>query len=258
MFTDRYYTSLVLAEELAKMKCHLTGTIKTNRKGVPITFKTPKFGNKKTLAYRKNNNIILAWKDKRVVTMLTNWCDAGGTIVKRFQRGGVEIAVNKPNVVLKYIKFMGGVDRADQYTSTYCFLRKSLKWWRKLFFWGLEICVINSYILYKVVKRQRNEIPMSHLKYLKLLVKQLRGDYRQDRGPGRSSTSAATDDSVRLNGKLHIILKGTKKDCRVCSDRKKKGGRHETVYFCNTCPDKPRLDLGECFLKYHTMENFKE
>lgn len=39
MFTDRYYTSLVLAEELYKMKCHLTGTIQTNRKGMPFAIK---------------------------------------------------------------------------------------------------------------------------------------------------------------------------------------------------------------------------
>lgn len=81
--------------------------------------------------------MILAWKDKRVVSMMSNWCDADMTTVKRFQRGGVEIAVKKPNVILKYIGFMGGVDRADQYTSTYCFMRKSLKWWRKLFFLGI-------------------------------------------------------------------------------------------------------------------------
>lgn len=55
--------------------------------------------------------------------------------------------------ITNYTQFMGGVDLADQYCSTYCFMKKSLKWWRKLFFWELEICIINSYILYKQVKR---------------------------------------------------------------------------------------------------------
>lgn len=32
MYTDRYYTSYVLAQELAKLKCHITGTILMNRK----------------------------------------------------------------------------------------------------------------------------------------------------------------------------------------------------------------------------------
>ena len=69
-------------------------------------------------------------------------------IVPRRRRRSNVVTVNKPEMVLEYTANMGGVDRADQYASTYCFLRKSLKWWRKLFFWGFEMCVINhtSYI----------------------------------------------------------------------------------------------------------------
>ena len=33
--------------------------------------------------------------------------------VKRVARGGVEIMIKKPNIILNYIKYMGGVDRAD-------------------------------------------------------------------------------------------------------------------------------------------------
>ena len=91
MFTDRYYTRLVFAEELAKMKCHLTGKIQTNRERFLIAVKKPEFRNKKTIAYRKNDTLILAWKNKHIVTMLTNWCNAGMTTVKRFQWGGLEI-----------------------------------------------------------------------------------------------------------------------------------------------------------------------
>ena len=47
MHTDRYYTSIPLAEELRKMKCHLTGTILTNRKGVPTSLKKSKLNGKK-------------------------------------------------------------------------------------------------------------------------------------------------------------------------------------------------------------------
>ncbi|XP_043498380.1 piggyBac transposable element-derived protein 1-like [Polistes fuscatus] len=72
MFTDRYYTSYILAEELLKLKCHLTGTILTNRKHLPEQIKKIKFGKKSTVAYRKGNTLCLAWKDKRVVTCLTN------------------------------------------------------------------------------------------------------------------------------------------------------------------------------------------
>lgn len=255
MFTDRYYTSYILAQELRELKCHLTGTILTNRKELPCLIKKPKFHKKSTVAYRKGNTLVLAWKDKRIVTSLTTWDNAGITPVKRILRGGVEVTVKKPNVIINYIKYMGGVDRADQYASTYCFLRKSLKWWRKLFFGGLEICSINSYILYKSIKKQRNERPLSHLQYVKTLVDQLRGDFRQTRD--RASTSTSSFNEIRLNGKLHVILTGVKKDCKVCSQRNKPGERHQTTYYCDTCPDKPRMHLGDCFIKYHTKQQYK-
>lgn len=137
MFTDRYYTSFILAEELFKLKCHLTGTILTNRKHLPNQIKKKQNSARNRLvAYRKENTA-------KEYNNLTNWNNAGMAPVKRILRGGIEVTIKKPNVVINYIKYMGGVDRADQLVSTYCFLRKSLKWWRKLFFWGLEICSID-------------------------------------------------------------------------------------------------------------------
>lgn len=85
MFTDQYYTSYILINELHKLKCHLTGTILTNRK--------------KLSTVEGNNNV----------------------------RHSVQTVVRKTNAVINYTKFMGGVDLADHYCSTYCFTRKSLK-----------------------------------------------------------------------------------------------------------------------------------
>jgi hypothetical protein len=45
---------------------------------------------------------------------------------------------------------MGGVDRADHYYSSYGYLKKSLKWWKKLYFWILEISLVNSFHLYNM------------------------------------------------------------------------------------------------------------
>ena len=94
------------------------------QKHIPEQIKRTKFGKKSIVVYRKRNTLVLAWKDKRVVTCLTNWDNTGMTPVKRILRDGVEVTVKKPNVVINYIKHMGGVDRIDQYASTYCFLRK--------------------------------------------------------------------------------------------------------------------------------------
>ncbi|XP_017796993.1 PREDICTED: piggyBac transposable element-derived protein 4-like [Habropoda laboriosa] len=100
MFTDRYYTSYILAQELAKLKCHFTGTILTNRKELPNKIKKPKFFKKSTEAFRRGNTLLLAWKDKRTVTCLITRDNAGMTTVKRIVRSGVEVNIKKPNIIL--------------------------------------------------------------------------------------------------------------------------------------------------------------
>ena len=52
----------------------------------------------------------------------------------------------KPVVVHDYNQ---GVDKLDQIASYYSFLHKSVKWWRKVFFWLLEVAVINAFIIHK-------------------------------------------------------------------------------------------------------------
>jgi hypothetical protein len=154
---------------------------------------------------------------------------------------------------------MGGADVSDQYISSYGFIRKSEKWSRKTFFRLLEVAVVNSFILYNLSAASNQKPKLSHKKYRQLLVKSLVGDVRNRKGRkrGRPSTS---DEEERLNRKPHFIYsneKSNSKDCAVCNNRKIKGGRRETVFYCNTCTRKPRLHPSECFEKYHSLKKYK-
>ena len=82
-------------------------------------------------------------------------------------------------LIMNYNKFMGKVDRADQFGSMYCFLRKSLKWWRKVFFWGIGICSLNSYILYKADCKHNNSKPMYNKNFMRKLVLSLIGNWEK-------------------------------------------------------------------------------
>ena len=57
--------------------------------------------------------------------------------------------MEEPQVVVDYNNHMLGVDKLDQLASYCSFLHKSVKWWRKVFFWCVEVAVINPYIVYK-------------------------------------------------------------------------------------------------------------
>ena len=63
---------------------------------------------------------------------------------------------------------MLGVDRLDQRMAYYQFVRKSVRWWRKVFFWMVEVVVVNSYIVYTTHTDARRKL--SHKEFRRELV----------------------------------------------------------------------------------------
>lgn len=144
----------------------------------------------------------------------------------------------------------------DQLVGYYSFIHKSVKWWRKVFFWVLEVTVVNSYIIYKQTCSSRR--PLSHLAYRRKLIDILSAPLRSSATP-RTNSRASLTSVERLQPVRHFQLKGSKRrDCIVCSDRKPGGTRHLTLYECSTCPNSPAICPTECFKTYHTKKNFRQ
>lgn len=274
VFTDRWYTNLDLAKELYDMKVHLTGTIMRNRKGLPDQVRPKrkddtngkhkketssksimKLKKGEIITYTKENKYsLLLWKDSNEVTMLSTLYDNTTKTVRRIIKKGVTENVKKPTVVCKYNKSMGGVDISDHYISSYAFTRKSLKWWRKVFFWLIETGIVNAFLLYNMNEGQGK---VRQRKFRKELIKQLVGNLRNLNKRGRPSQS---EEDERLNGKLHLpypLEAGKTKDCVVCTDRSIGGVRKRSKFFCKTCQNNPGLHIGQCFEKYHSVKKFK-
>ena len=124
---------------------------------------------------------------------------------------------------------MSGVDKLDQMMAYYSFLHKSVKWWRKVFFWVLEAAVVNSYIIYKELARERDERPVAHIGFRRKLIEDLSEPMRSSVVP-RARTGPRMSQSVeRLRPVAHYPEKGRKRrDCMVCSERQG-GARHLTL-----------------------------
>lgn len=135
----RYFTNIPLANELLKIKIHLTDTVLPNRKYLSVVIKKPKFSTKSTVVYKKENTLVFAWKSKRILIL--------ESIIRR-TRDSVTINLSKNQLWLYIIPKKW---ENWSYATTYRFLWKSLKWWRKLFF--MEMCVINVYIMHKIMKQ---------------------------------------------------------------------------------------------------------
>ena len=252
VYTDRFYTSYTLAKELLQNRVHLTGTVQKNRVGLPSEIKRLRLQNLQIRAYRHPEGILtLGWQDRRLILMLSTWHNVDTVPHHRWRQGRQE-DVEKPVVICDYTSHMGAVDRSDHYCASYSFTRKTLRWWRKLLFWLIEVCMVNSFLLYKEV-HQLHEA--RHLRYRNNVIVQLVGEIRnKDPNRGRPSTSDAAE---RLNKAPHFIAKGPRghnKNCMVCSSKE---DRKTTLFFCETCQRKPGLHPGECFKKYHTQVNYK-
>lgn len=152
---------------------------------------------------------------------------------------------------------MLGVDKLDQLMAYYSFLHKSVKWWRKVFFWLLEAVVINSYIIYKDLAQKRGEKSLTHLAYRRRLIKFLSETLRSSATPRARPGPRASENMERLRPVPHFPKKGRKRrDCVVCSERNG-GTRHLTLYQCSTCPESPSLCPDSCFEAYHTQRRYR-
>ena len=211
------------------------------------------------VSYHTNKLQALAWqaeKRNKPVFMLSTESSAAWVTVP--SQNSYNPPTRKPSAVHLYNNNMNGVDRADQLVVYYSFERNTRKWWRKVFFWLMETTIVNSYVIYHEVA----EDPCSHLAYCRRVLEILATRCVSSAPPrpcaGRPSKRPRLEEAPeRLNQNLHVMGKREQlRDCIVCSTQVV-GGRHRTVYCCNTCPGDLTLHPDTCFEKYHTRFNYR-
>ena len=147
-------------------------------------------------------------------------------------------------------KAYDGVDRMDQMMSYYTFQRKTIKWWRKVFFWLLEVIVHNAFTLYRVHTSSTRKLSLKDFR------RQLAVELCQGIVQNVSSMHRRHDQSLeRLQGRHFPDKSRKRRDCRVCSKRGAMGERRLVNTICATCTEKPALCVGDCFHIYHTRNN---
>ena len=91
---------------------------------------------------------VLRWKEKRVVFMLST---AELPILQEVQQRRWQGAPvrRKPSTILLYNQGKTGVDTNDQLCSYYKLERKSMKWYKKVFWRLVSMCIVNAHIVFK-------------------------------------------------------------------------------------------------------------
>lgn len=248
---DNYFTSFRLAKKLLASGLFSVGTVKPQRKGLPQMLKTNdklKRGESKFLT--KEGVAAIKWMDNKAVTLLTTAHNpAFMTSVHRTKKDGTKAEVPCPKAVAVYNDVMGGVDRFDQRKERYQIGRRSVKWWHRIFYFLLDLGIINSFILWQVNKRNRN---LDQLTFRIALARQLIDGYSSRKRKGRPASfqakKCAVPDDVRLASVGNHMPKmvSNYRRCRKCST---KGKEKRTRCICAEC-DVP-LCIGTCFSSFH-------
>ena len=139
---------------------------------------------------------------------------------------------------------MGGVDQCDQLLSSYSLNRKSVKWWKKVFFRMLEVTVVKSKHLYVLLHPEQSNSRL-HKQFREKLVPEMVQPHLDEK---ESPVPAVNPNENRLIGKHFAESKcPQRKFCNSCAYKKDAKGRQSRKKTCNFCRKCYRFICKDCF-----------
>lgn len=286
LYSDNYFQSISLCNELMNRGIHCVGTLRINR--IPKTLVSKDWYYKSSTAknpiergacktMKLNDSLyITTWFDKRPVNMISTFSSSKDLVSrwykdKRTKRSD-EISIFRPLIVGFYNSAMGGTDQFDQWLSYYRIAVRSKYWPHRIFFHFFLCCVINAYIIHRSLHNlKKHDKYHDLLSFLTEVMLQLAtrskpekpvaavfdGDYVQRK---RARATAAFQNPARLVGEHFPYCMpsrdpSSKKDIRSYCTYPGCGLR--SSIYCDTCCVAfcvvPRPD-GTCFRRFHTEQ----
>ena len=250
---DNFFTTVSLMHELQKRGLYAVGTVRPSRQGIPCVIKEKEKMDRGEHRFQTKGQIAaIKWQDRKPVTVLSAGFNPSSVVkINRKNKDGTKSEVSCPIAIAKYNKVMGGVDRFDQFRERYAIGRRSLKWWHRIFFYLIDLAIVDAFILWSVDRPNGNSC--DQLNFRLRLARQLIGDHstRKRKGPPIAflAHKKHVPDDVRLVGVGHHMPRvgPTFRRCRLCSS-----AAHEqrTRCVCTAC-DVP-LCTEPCFRKFHS------
>ncbi|GFW33505.1 piggyBac transposable element-derived protein 4 [Trichonephila clavipes] len=232
---NNYYYSPILTDTLVKYKTDSYGTINLNRKEVPSYVKSKKLKKGETVAFRRGKALILKWKDKKDVSLISTIHNSEMIAVRSSREEKL-----KPKIVVDYNDTMGDVDRADQNLASYAIPRKyGKKYYRKIFFHIFDQCIWNSYVLYKKIGDSKSQLQFR----LDLVNEMVIKYHSESMGSKRGRPLLKTPLRLTERHFVKFIPPTENKEkparkCFICCRKRDSDGkkiRKETRYYCEKC-----------------------
>ena len=244
LFTDNWFTSPALLNALQQKDIRLCGSVRSNRRGMPIIPKeeVSALGQGQWIQRQSGDMSLAVWKDQKAVWVLYNHCSPRETAsLDRWSDAGNKVAIGCPRAIHDYFYHARSVDVLSQLHYSYLPGRKARRCWPRLAWWLLDMCIINAFKLWSIGQTQ-----VSQLRFREDLMYELLKQLPSEDKPHRASKRPSPADSP---AKDHYSERSsTCRECSVCSNRNS-GKRTETRYICHACGT--HLCIGACFSAYH-------
>jgi hypothetical protein len=291
LYTDNLYTCPILAMILHQRHIYTCGTVRTApapRKFFPhaLVLTKPQIRRTERGDYEWLMNgplLAMRWMDKKPVYLLStihppHLRNGALPSVTRVARDGTATEVPCPPAEVDYVINMRGVDRADQMVGLYNSGRKSVKWWKRIFFYILEVSINNARILEEKQRQKYGLEPRPLLDFKIELAESLVAGRTYRKKAGRPSVDNI-DIRLEDTGGHLPVMGDRQRDCKVCNKkiahgdggRGRKGNvrkrgeqnatyfteRHRTKIYCAICNVGLCVVTGRnCFYNYHKYKKY--
>lgn len=167
--------------------------------------------------------VLALFTDNKLCCSISNYYSSE-TLDKDLWRKGKKTACKFPHMLHHYNKYMKGVDLFDQRITYYANPHSSIKWWKYLFFYLLEIAYFNVYVIFSKRMSDECEKEISYLNYRIDLAKLL------TRFNDNPDPQIARADNIDLPHVL--VLRDRQALCSYCYNQGKKSNSN---YECLKC-----------------------
>jgi len=226
LFCDGWYSSISLMKKLTKMGYLITTILRSNSKELPSKIKLEGYE-----TAEHEGIYVQKYEGKKTILFATNY------LVDKEELRNIYNIKNR------------GVDTFDQYLEISSIQRRTKKWYKKIFLFGIDASIINAKILCQL-RTGRNYTTNRFKEKIVETIFKMYMDNMQRNGKNNNNSSTVDEKKKEKPGrnmdKTHNVghVANNKRPCKRCGKK--------TPYICIECniPLHP-----ECFTEYHNKVN---
>lgn len=278
LYLKRTYTSVALASELLKKRTYLCGEVRKSAKGLPVDFSTDPTVNvqshkkiqdlekapRYTMYFRQHGKMSsVIWKDSKVVSLIStchqSFRDKTEDNTKDHEKTAKKkTSFHAPPHATAYGRQSAGVRRNEQLRCYQSSSRHSMKWWRKILYFLIDVSRVNAWLCYKAntstasAKNVQSSTPLNHHYFTINLATALIDGFAE----GTPEYQHLAKPVPLLNGPRHQLVRMPSTFGRMCMQCHQEGKRTPskkaimTRTGCMSC--NIHLCAGRCFLLFHS------